>query len=380
MSIVIKQVTSRHNLKTFVLLPEKLYQNHPAWVPPLFSDEMRFFDPKHNESFVKHETIMALAWRQNKPVGRIMGIINPQYNKSHNELHARFCFLDCENDPDVLNALIRFVEQWAYSKGMTHLVGPMGFSDKDPQGFMVEGFGERPVIATNPNPEFLPQMIQKQGFEKLYDLVSYLIPVPEHLPERYQNALKRLRSNKSFQLVEFDKKKQLKPWIVPVFRLINQAYTNIYGFDPLTDREMHELAKRYLPILDPKFVKLVVDTESNLLAFIIGMPEISEGIRKARGRIFPFGWWHILREWRTTKLLTLLLGAVHPDRRNHGLTLLLTESILNSARKRGITLIDSHLILEYNQLMRAEYERLNGRLHKRFRIYIRPISVDSALA
>ncbi len=378
MNLEIKEVKNAKDLKRFIYLPEKLYKNYPNWTPPFYPDELKFFNPKHNDAFEKNETIMALAWLDKKPVGRIMGVINPIYNQRKNETHARFCFLDCPDNADILNALIRFVENWACSKGMSHLIGPMAFSDKDPQGMMIYGFEEKPVIATNHNPLYLPQLIHNQGFVKLYDLVSYIILMPEQLPERYLKALERLKNNTSFKLVEFTNKRQLKPWIVPLFRLVNDAYGHIYGFDPFTEHEMKALANRYLPVLDPEFVKIIVDDDNQLLAFVVGMPELSEGIRKAKGRLLPFGWWHILHAMKNSRLLTLLLGAVHPHKRNHGFTLLLAERIINSARKNGITEIDSHLILEYNTPMRAECERLYGRLHKRYRLFIRPINAESA--
>lgn len=379
MEVVVKQVNSKKELRQFIFLPEKLYRNYPNWVPPLYRDEYRFFNPVHNRAFEANDTILALAWLGNKVVGRIMGIINHQYNSRKNELHARFCFLDCPDDENICHALIGFVGQWAIKNGMTHLVGPIGFSDKDPQGIMVEGFNENPVIATNLNQPYLPRLIENQGFVKLYDLVSYLIPLPEQLPDSYLRVVERLQGFQNFRLVEFANKKQLKPWIKPVFQLINRAYGNIYGFDPLSDYEMQELAVRFLPVLDPKFVKIIVDQHENLLAFVISMPELSEGIRRARGRIFPFGWWHIIRAGQNTKLLTMLLGAVHPDNRNHGFTILLAKSLIETARKKGITHLDSHLILEYNKPMRSEYERLHGRMHKRFRIYIKPLNAGSAL-
>ncbi|MBK9290215.1 MAG: hypothetical protein IPM52_01055 [Bacteroidetes bacterium] len=374
MELRVEPVRSAGDLRIFIHLTEQLHKNHPQWVPPIYKDEYRYFSPGFNPALRDNHTILALAWMHNKPVGRVMGIINQRYNQSHNEAHVRFCFLDCPDDQNICNALLNFVAQWGATHGMSHLVGPLGFSDKDPQGMMVEGFDEKPVIATNLNQVYLPDLLQNYGFAKHLDLVSYLIPTPESLPERYLNAIQRVQQSDAFILKEFKGKRELRRWIMPVFRLINEAYRDIYGFDPLSEEEMKELAHRYLPVLDAEFVKLITDRRGRLLAFVVAMPELSEGIRKAGGRIWPFGWWHILKCWRSTQLLTLLLGAVHPDHRNHGLTLLLAQSLIQTARQRGITHIDSHLILEHNRLMRAECERLGGRLHKRFRIFIKPLA------
>jgi len=369
MSISIREVKNKKDLETFIYLPEKIHKDQPGWVHPLYGDDFHFFDRDKNKSFQSSEVVLLLAWEGSKAVGRIMGIINTRYNELRGEKNARFCFLECYNDFNIAQTLIQSVEAWALTKEMTHLIGPLGFSDKEPQGMLIEGFQEQVVLATNYNFPWLPPFLEQLGFTKEVDLVSYLMPVGNHQPERLEKIYSRALQQENFSLLDFTTRKSLKPWVVPIFQLINDAYKNIYGFIPLEESEMHAYAKRYLPILDPRFVKVIVDNSHQVVAFIISMPEISKGIRKAKGRLWPFGWIHILRASKETKLLTLLLGGVASQHRGKGLDAILSKTIFDAARKAGLEQVDSHLILEQNRLMRAECERHSGKMHKRFRVF-----------
>jgi len=372
--LIVKKVESSKLLRQFIFLPEKIHADHKQWVHPLYFDDKVFFDEKKNKSFLTADTILLLAYQDNKVVGRIMGIINNKYNEVHHEKNARFCFLDCYEDIEIARVLIEEVEQWARNKGMEKLVGPLGFSDKDPQGMLIEGFDEKVVIATNYNYPWMPSYIAQLGFKKEVDLVSYLMKIPEVIPPFLDKIYQRAIGNQDIIVREFSRKRELKPWVVPIFQLINEAYKHIYGFIPLEETEIISYAERYLPILDPHFVKVITDKNGKVIAFIISMPELSDGIRKAKGRLFPFGWYHILTAGKKTRLLTLLLGAVDPKWRGKGLDVILGVSILKTAVKKNMINMDSHLILENNSIMRAECDRYEGRLHKRYRIFSKPIT------
>lgn len=369
MDIKIAEVKSRKDLKTFIYLPEKIHKDHSNWVHPLYIDDHVFFNPRKNKSFSSTHTVLALAWKGAQPVGRVMGIINPRYNELHNEKNARFCFLECYNDLSIARELVQYIEIWARTKGMEKLVGPLGFSDKDPQGVLYEGFEERVLIATNYNFPWMKDYLEVLGYEKEVELVSYKVKIPESIPAYIKRVYNRVVLNNGYIVHEFTSKKELRPWIVPIFRLVNDTYKNIYGFIPMSEKEMHEYANRYLFVINPRFVKVVSNNEKEVIAFLISMPELSEGIRRARGRLFPFGWWHILMESRKTRLLSMLLGAIHESYRSKGLDSILGMKIIESANKAGMEIMDSHLILEHNTKMRAEYERIGGVVHKRFRIF-----------
>lgn len=369
MTLQIKEVQTKRDLRKFIFLPEKIHKNHKNWVPPVYMDEWDFFNPKKNSSYRHCSSILFLALRDNKPVGRIMGIINHKYNKTHGENNARFFDLECWEDPEVAFALTKRIEEWARQEGMVKIIGPLGFSDKDPQGFMIEGFEYPMVVATNCSLPFMPELIEKCGYTREVDLFSYKLEIPEGIPRLYNFIYQRANGNGEFTMKEFTTKKELRKYIRPVFQLINEAYAEIYGFAELEADEMDFFANRYMFILNPKYVKIILNKKNEIAAFIISMPEMAGGIIKARGRMLPFGFLKVLKEGRKTKMLTLYLGAIKEEYRNNGLDALLGIKILETAQKEGMEYIDSHLILETNIKMRGELEKLGGKIYKKYRIY-----------
>ncbi|NOY37910.1 MAG: hypothetical protein GXO83_10090 [Chlorobi bacterium] len=368
MEISVKPVRSHRELRKFIYLPARIHRNHDTWLPPIYMDEWEFFNPKKNKSFGYCDTILLLAWKNGKAVGRIMGIINKRYNEIHHENHARFIFMECYHDREVFHALISAVEDWAREKGMVKVIGPLGFSDKDPQGFQINGFEYQTILATVGNYPYMVDLLEKEGYTKKVDLRDYLIDIPSELPELYKRVYRRVSHRADFEIIEFENRKQLKPYIIPVLQLMNDTYSVIYGFVPLTEKEMIELAKRYLPVLDPHFVK-VVKVADEIVGFVIGMPDISEGLKKSHGHLFPFGIFHILRTMKKATHLTLLLGAIKPDFRNFGVDVMMGIKMMETASARNIKTIESHLILEHNHRMNGEVEKVGGKIIKRFRIF-----------
>ncbi len=370
MAISIREVKTRRDLKCFIKLPAKIHKDHKNWVPPLYMDERAFFNPRKNKSFSYSKTTLLLAYKEDVIVGRIMGIINEIYNSTHNINEVRFCFLETYNDFEIAKLLIHEIEMWGKKQSMNKLVGPLGFSDKDPQGLLIEGFKYSPVIATNYNFEYMVEFMDRYGLTKKADLVVYKLDVPDEIPEFYKKISERtFRNNPELKLATIKNKLQIKPYIKPVFRLINETFKDIYAFSPLSEKEMDELAGRYLPVLDPKFIKIIEKGKKQVVAFVLAMPDISEGVKKCKGRVLPFGIFQIMRSQKKTKQLDLLLGAIREDYRNTGLDAILGSAIFQSAKERKIEYIDSHLELETNTKMRAENEKMGGVVYKRFRIF-----------
>ena len=338
-------------------------------MPPLYVDEWKFHDPKKNPALAYSETVRLLAFVDGEPAGRIMGIINSRYNSLAREATARFFNLDCVNDAAVAHRLLSFVEDWARQRKMDRIIGPFGFSDKDPEGLQIEGFEHLPVISTATNPSYLPPLVEQEGYAKYLDCVSYRIPIGPELAPLQQKLLNRVRRNQKLHVLEFAGKKQLKPYVIPVFRLMNETYASIFGFTPLSETEMKALARQYMPVLDPDFVKLVENNEGALIGFFVALPDMSPGIQKAKGKLWPLGFLHLLAAAKRTKQLDLLLGAVKQEYRGLGVHLLLGDALVASGRRRGFEWMDSHLVLETNKLMRAEYETSGGEVYKRYRIY-----------
>lgn len=365
----VEEVLESRALQRYIHLPERLPGQRPNYVPPIWADERAFHDPRKNKALAGCEVVRFLAWRGDRCVGRIMGIVHGEHNLRHAERTARFYQLDVIDDRAVSAALIGAVEQWARSLGMERIIGPFGLSDKDPQGAQVEGFEHMPVLATPSNPTFLPAHIESAGYAKVADAVSYRTEVAPQLPAVYRRIVDRLAGSLEFRVLAITSKRDLKPWIVPVFRLVNDTYKDLLGFVPMTGPEMKKMAAQYMPVLDPELVKVVVDHSNTPVAFVVAMPDMSEGIRRAHGRMFPFGFIHVLRAIRRSRQLDLFLGAVRPDLQGRGLTCLLANELLTKAHERGFTHMDSHLVQETNHRMCAELERLGGTVWKRYRIY-----------
>jgi ribosomal protein S18 acetylase RimI-like enzyme len=366
--VTVREVRTRKEKKDFIYLPSDVHSGDSSWLPPIYLDEWELYNKKKNKSYNYSDAVLLIAYRGRKPVGRIMGIVNRRYNEIHNEENGRFCFMECFNDVEVFHLLMTEAEAWARKRGMKKMIGPLGFSDKDPQGFQIEGFDLPQFITCPNNYPYMPELLEKEGYVKHLDLVNYIASMPESLPELYVKILNRVEQSNGFRVKEFRNKKELKPYIVPVLEVMNKTFMEIYGFVPLNEKEKRELAARYLPILDPKFIK-VIETDSGLAAFAIGMPDVSEGVRKAGGKLLPFGIFKILSEARKSKKLLMMLGGVLKEYRGQGLDVLMGAKILESGIRYGMDHIDSHLVLETNSRMRAEYERIGGKVVKRFRIY-----------
>jgi len=370
MEVTIREVKSRRDLKKFIYLPKKIHAKHKNWVHPIYMDERSYFDAKKNKAFSYSDTILLLAYRGEDPVGRIMGIVNKRYNEYKGEKTARFGYLETWKDEEIVRRLLQAVEDWAKDRGMNRIIGPYGFTDQDPEGFLIEGFENRATIATYYNFEWMPPMVERQGYTKDVDYYVYKLEVPREIPEFYKKIYERVKRKGNFEIVEFKRRKEIKPWIIPVLELMNECYigSNIYGYTPLDKQEMVDLAKRYLPVLNPRLVKIVKKNEE-IVAFIVGIPDLTEGIKKARGRLFPFGFLKILWAAKRTKQLDLLLGAIKESYRGRGLDVLMGVGMIMSAREAGLEVMDTHHEMESNVRVRAEMEKMGGKLYKKFRVY-----------
>ncbi len=368
MPVQVTPVVSRRDLRRFIYLPAELHRDHPRWLPPIYMDEWRYYNPKKNRAFGYCDTTLLLAWRNGRCVGRAMGIINRRHNEMLKERTARFAGLEVIEDREVARALLGRVEAWAREQGMTKIIGPFGFNDQDPEGFLVEGFEHEPTIVTYYNFPYLIRFLEEAGYAKEVDYVVYRVPVPEKIPAVYERVIARVTERGQLRLMEFTSRGELKPYIRPVLGLMNETFVGIYGYSPLDADEMEGLAKQYLPLLDPRFVKAVAAGEE-VIGFIIGIPNLYEGIIRARGHLFPFGFIHILRAMKRARQLDLLLGGIKEGYRGRGVDTLLGAAMLRSAIAGGFEVIDSHHELESNTKIRAEMERQGGVIYKRFRIF-----------
>ncbi|HNX66700.1 MAG TPA: hypothetical protein PKH02_07440 [Bacteroidales bacterium] len=373
MSLEIREVSNKKELHQFIYLPKKFHSKDPNWLPPIWQDEWVLFNKKRNNSYQYADTIMLLAFSGKEAVGRIMGIISHRYNEAAGEKNGRFCFMECDDDPEVFHALINAIEQWARKKGMTDLVGPFGFSDKDPEGFIVEGFDVPQVMTSANNFPYMPLLLEKEGYVMKKNIVNYHVPVPSVLPPLYDKITSRVNNRNDLKVIEFGSKKELKPYILDILELMNQVFKQIYGFVALSETEKKELRDRYLLLITPEFVKVVANEKGILVGFALGIPDLSEGIKRAKGKLLPIGLLHILWAAKRSKTLLMVLGGILPEYRGQGIDTLMGAKMLASAIKCKMKTIDSHLVLEDNLPMRGEYERLGGVIVKRFRVYTKPL-------
>jgi hypothetical protein len=364
----LRQVSTSRELREFIRFPFQLYKHNPFWLPPILLDEKQFFNPRRNKSLRNSETILFLAFNEGKICGRIMGIISPSYNELTGQKRARFFKFECIDDQETANLLIEAIESWAHSKGMNEVIGPFGFSDKDPQGLLISGYDLRAVFLAPYNLPYYTGLIEKNGFSKEVDLFEYIIPVPDKIPEFYSRIYERISRNNSLECVSFKNKKDLKPFIIPVLELMNETFRDIFGSYELDREEMEKFASDYMTIVDIDFVKVVTE-KGKVVSFFIAIPDIGPGLQKSRGRLFPFGFIHILREMKKTDFLILMLGGIKSTHQGIGLDVLMGIKMLESASKRGIKRINSHLELETNLKVRAEMEKMGGEICKTYRIY-----------
>lgn len=366
----IREVKSKKDLRKFIHLPERIHKNHKEWLPPLLIDEKKLFSQERNPAFKHCDTILLLAFDGQNTVGRIMGIVPHKFNKINGENNVRFAFVECHEDKIVFDALIKAVEDWGKLKGCDEIIGPMAFSDKEPQGFVVKGFEGPTMMLTNCNYRFMPEFIQQNNYKRYVDLCQYEVPINQQLVDRFKPFAKRVIQYNQLTVHDFTSTQQIKPFINAVFDLINQTYQNIYGFSALSNEEMNEFANRFLPLLNPRLIKVITDLGGKVVAAIIAMADLSEGIKKGRGRLFPAGWWYLVKANKKTDRLVLLLGAIDPDMRNKGLDAVLGQRLLNSALKEDFKIMDSHLIMKDNYKMRREIERLEDHImYKEYTIF-----------
>ena len=368
MPVSIVEVKTRKQLREFIYLPEKIHSNHKNWLPNIYVDEWKFFDPAKNHAFSHCLTMLYLAYRDNVLVGRIMGIIHNHYNAVKNEKTGRFGYIECYNDDEVAHLLLSSVEKWAYSFGMDKIIGPYGFSDKDPQGLQISGFEYMPILATAVNFPYMVEQLEKNGYEKDIDCYIHRLNLNQPFPADYNRVMQRFESKNDFEFKEFKSKRELKPYVVPILRLVNEAYKDLYGFVPLTDIEMTEFANRYMDVLNPKLVKAIMKN-NEVVAFIIGLQNFTPGVQKSKGHLFPFGVFYILQAMKKTKQMDLMLGAVKPNYQGLGFEILMAMKLIESCHKMGIYTMEIHLVLETNLKMLAELTKVGAERLKTFRVF-----------
>lgn len=375
MAIEIRKIDTKGGLRKFVKWGIKLYDGNDCFVPPLVWDEVNTLDPNNNPAFDFCESIYFMAYDNGKPVGRIAGIINNVVNEKTGKKTLRFGWVDFIDDPHVSEALFRAVEVWGRSKGMEEIVGPLGFSDMDPEGMLVEGYDQEGTMATIYNYPYYPKHLEALGFEKEADWVEFRVKIPEGIPERHQRIGDIIKRKYELSTPKYTSAKKLvNDYGQAIFELINEAYSELYGYSPLTPRQINRYISMYIPVLRLDNISLIVDKDKKLIGVGIAMPSMSKALIKCRGRLFPFGWVHLLKALRgQNDVVDLLLVAVKPEYQSKGVNSLLFTDLIPCFIKNGYKFAESNPELELNQKVQSQWSYFETRQHKRRRAYRKPL-------
>ena len=370
MAIIIKEVPAKKcELKKFINFATELYKDNNYFVPALVMDELNTLTAKGNPAFEFCESVYFMAYDDTtgKPVGRIAGIINEVTNKKYNERNARFGFIDFIDDAEVSKALIGAVEGWARSKGMTTITGPFGFTDMDQEGMLIEGFDQLGTMATIYNYPYYQTHIENLGYEKEVDWVEFKIMIPDKM----MRIADIIRKKYNLSTPKYTSAKKLvADYGQAIFNLINEAYDPLYGYSPLTQKQIDHYIKMYVPILRLENVCLITEESGELIGVGITLPSMSKALQKSRGKMFPFGWWHMLKALRgKNNIIDLMLVAIKPEYQSKGVNALLFTELIPAFIKNGYEFAETNPELEVNQKVQSQWQYFDTTQHKRRRAY-----------
>ena len=376
MSIEIKEVRTRRELRRFVNFPELLYKDNPYYVPPLVFDQMDTLDQKKGAAQEFCDSKLYLAYKDGKLAGRVAAIVNHLANKQWDHKEVRFGWYDFIDDPEVAKALMDKVEEFGRQYGMESVVGPLGFTDFDPEGLLVEGFDRLSTMALIYNHPYYVEYIENMGFTKDADWIEFKIYMPEKLPERIDRLCTLIQERNNVHLRQITRKIiKEEDYGHKIFKAINECYKKLYNFTVLPDHMADKYLDFYLSILDLRFISVVENEKNELVAFGITMPSIVRALQKCRGKLFPFGWWHVLKSlfWRREEGVEMLLVGVLPEYQNTGINSLVQADMFRKYTQFGVKWAETNAILETNTKNQGQFKDYNPECKKRRRSYIKKL-------
>lgn len=376
MAVEIREINTKKDIRKFVQFGNDLYKDCENFCPVLLMDDLNTFDAKKNPAHEVSEQVLYLAYRDGKIVGRIAGIINHAANSHWNVKHVRFGWIDFIDDLEVSKALLDAVAAWGKSKGMEKLNGPVGFTDFDHEGLLIEGFEYLAPMASLYNYPYYIRHMEAYGLEKENDWIEFQITPPDSVPERLERMCKIAAERSHVRVDKVRSVRELKrKYGYTYFDVIDSAYQCLYNFQPLTPNQKKYYCEMYFPLVNFDFVTVVVNEKDEVVAVGVGMPDISEALRKCGGKLFPFGWYHVIKALRAKKMevFDLLLIAVRPDYQNRGVNSLILVDQIPYFKQYGIKRVETTSIMETNAKNQANWEYFDRKQHKRRRAYIKPI-------
>lgn len=372
MLVEIKEVKTKKDLVKFIKFNLDLYKDNSYVAPPLIADELVTLQKEKNPAFDFCETAYFLAYREGKIVGRIAAIINHSANKHNKVEHGRFGWVDFIDDTKVSAALFKTAEEWVKAKGMKAIVGPMGLTDLDYEGMLIDGFDKMGTMATIYNYPYYPKHVEGLGYQKEVDWNEYFINVPEVFPERFTRIGEVIKHKYGLSAKQFKNRKDLiKNYGQKVFDLLNICYSELYGVSPLTQKQIDHYIKLYLNFIHLDTISLIIDKEDNVVAFGVSIPSFTKALRKAQGKLFPFGFVYILKALKKNDTVDMLIIGVHPDYQNKGLTALIFADAFNKYVKNGFKYCESNPELELNHKITQQWNSFDYVNHKKRRAFIK---------
>jgi hypothetical protein len=368
MTIRIQEVSTKSDLKKFVLFPHKLYSGNQYWVPEIIQDEIANLSADKNPAFDYCEAAYWLAYRGHEIVGRVAGIINRAYNSKCGKQYARFGWIDFIDDESVSKALLNTVEEWARKKNMTALHGPLGFTDFDPEGMVIEGFEEIGTMTTIYNSAHYPLHLEKLLYSKDADWLEYRLMVPNPVSDRIEKMAQHVAEKNNLQILKTKRRSALRPYARGVFELVNETYKDLYGVVRLSERQIQVYIKQYFSFIDPEYVTIVLH-DNKVAAFAIAMPSLSKALQKAKGKLFPFGFIHILKAFRNNDTADLYLIAVRTDLQRKGVTAMIIHDLGKKFIKNNIKHAITHPMLEENDSVVSLWKHYDKKLIRKRRCF-----------
>lgn len=380
-AIEIKKVESRRDLCKFIDFHNELYKGNPYHVPNLYFDEMNTFRKDKNAAFDFCEAEYFMAYRDGKAVGRVAAIINHSANKKWERESVRFGWIDFVDDIEVSKALLKAVEDYGKSEGMKEIVGPLGFTDMDPEGMLLYGYDQLGTQATAYNYPYYPEHMDRMGgWEKDNDYVEYKLYVPEEMPEKYATIAKMIQKRYNLQVKKLKRNEIYgeNGYGKKIFDVVNETFKDLYGYSKLTDRQIEQYVKMYLPMADLDLITIIEDwntPDHKVVGVGISIPSLARALQKCGGKLFPFGWWHILRalKFHKTEVVDLLLIGVLPEYRQKGANALLFYDLIPHYQRLGFKWGETHVEMETNMKVQGQWQYLNREIHKRRRCYKKDI-------
>ena len=368
MAVTIKTVSTKKDFKTFARFGNKLYKGNPYYVPSMPWDDLNTFDKEKNGAFEFSDAEFYLAYKDGNVVGRVAAIVNYKANEAWKVDQVRFGWIDFIDDLEVSKALLDAVVAFGKARGMKQIVGPLGFTDFDPEGMLVEGFDRVSTMALIYNYPYYPEHLKKLGYVKETGWVEYRITIPEQLPENHVKFAEIVKDRYNLKVRKLTKRQiRTENYGRKLFQLINETYCVLYGYSLLSPKQIDMYVDVYLSLVDMKMLSFIENQEGELIAAGITIPSLAEALQKCNGEILPFGWWHLLKAmfWKKPDTLDLLLIGVRPDYQNKGVNSLLFVDLFQNYRKLGFKYAETNANLETNAKVQAMWTPFEKELHKR---------------